>query len=106
MFAHLGYGDTARAIHAFVQQGKVLLATMQHVNVPAGSALEGPLDESDRSSANRLEVIQAYVAAGYAGLLRPGPPPRIAGDTEWGHTAHALHIGYLKAFLQVAQRAV
>ena len=51
-----------------------------------------------------LEVLQTCRASGFRGPLRPGRQPAMPPDTDWGHKARALAVGYLRALLQAIEQ--
>jgi D-mannonate dehydratase len=104
--------DLSDTIRQFGRQGKIFLAEAANCRLDAGGAVEAFVDEpaprpadAAQPGATLMRSLQAYREIGFDGAIRPAPPPGIAGDTAWGHIGQALSTGYLRAWLQVVERA-
>ena len=56
-----------------------------------------PLDQG------RLDVVAVLGLLremGFSGPVRATPGPKMVGDTQWGHKAHAHDLGFVRAVLQ------
>lgn len=96
VFAGAPDADVIEAARFFGSKGKLFLITADNLR---GSS---PITESfiDEGTIDIVSALRACHEAGFKGTLRPGRQPVMTDDTEWGHKAQALAVGYLRALLQ------
>jgi len=101
--------DLLTAIRHFGAQKKIFLVEVSNLQSKPSYVVEAFLDETMREAttdiAPILRALQAYHAAGYEGTVQPATPLGMVGDTVWGHKGQAFNLGYLRALLQVVERA-
>jgi mannonate dehydratase len=101
--------DLPEAIRHFGAQKKIFLVEVSNLRSRPAHVVEAFLDEMAQEakpdSGAMLRVLQANRATGYEGPVQPVTPPGIGGDTHWGHKGQAFNLGYLRALLQVVERA-
>lgn len=96
VFAGAPDADVIEAARFFGSEGKLFLVTADNLR---GSS---PITEAfiDEGSIDLVSALRACHEAGFTGALRPGRQPVMTNDTDWGHKAQALALGYLRALLQ------
>ena len=96
IFAGTPEADVVEAARFFASNGKLFLVTADNL-CSSSLVTEAFLDEGTIDS---VSVLRACRESGFRGTLRPGRQPVMTDDTEWGHKAQALAVGYLRALLQ------
>ena len=96
VFAGASEADVVEAARFFGSNGKLFLVTADNL------CSSSPVTEAfiDEGSIDSVSVLRTCHESGFRGTLRPGRQPVMTDDTEWGHKAQALAVGYLRALLQ------
>lgn len=88
------------AIREFAGQDRVSYVHFRNVVGTVPAFREAFLDEGD---IDMLRAARTWTEVGFRGALMPDHHPRIVGDSEYGHRARALAIGYMKALFAAAE---
>jgi mannonate dehydratase len=101
-FADVGGARIPDVIRHFGRQGKLFFAHFRNVRGKYPRFDETFQDDGDT---DQFDAVKAYLEVGFQGPIRPDHSPRLAGDSD-GHVGMAYSVGYLRALIQAAQRAL
>ncbi|MHB1415375.1 MAG: mannonate dehydratase [Chloroflexota bacterium] len=93
--------DLFQAIRHFVTRRKVLYVHFRNVRGRVPRFTETFVDEGD---VDMLAALKVYKECGFDGFFIDDHVPAMAGDSAWGHRAHAYAAGYIRALLDVVER--
>lgn len=101
-WSEMGPSGVLAAIDHFGSRGQIYYAHCRDVQGQMPCYTECFVDEGNL---DLLQVMRAFVGAGFDGVLYPDHVPRLQGDSDWGHRGRAYAVGYLKAMVAIATDA-
>lgn len=88
--------DVMETIREFGLREKIFLVHLRNPRGALPSFSDAFLDEGD---IEMVKVLRTFQSVGFVGPIRAAQPPRMVGDSAWGHKGRAFDVGYLRALL-------